>query len=136
MTCFLVDTSLWVAFFRGKSLAIKNRLLDLAASNRIFYNGIVLMELLNGSKSDKQYQFVTDNFLGLQYLEMDKDFFVECSAMTAQLKSAGLTMSMSDIMIATHAKLNNLFVYSMDKHFELAGPAVGFQFEILKNFSY
>lgn len=134
MISYLVDTSIWVDFFRGKSEAIKNRVLDLVANNRVYYNGIVISELLTGAKSQKQFDFIIDNFSGLNYLEMDKDFFVYSSRIIYQLKRSGLTLPMSDVFIAAHAKQNNLIVFSKDKHFELTGRKVGFQYEVIKNF--
>ncbi|UCH97781.1 MAG: PIN domain-containing protein [Candidatus Aminicenantes bacterium] len=134
MNKYLVDTSIWVDFFRGKSEAIKNRVLDLAANNRIYYNGIVISELLTGAKNQKQFDFIIDNFSGLNYLEMDKDFFIYSSKIIYQLKRSGITLPMSDVMIAAHAKQHNLIVFSKDKHFELTGRKVGFQYDVIKNF--
>ncbi len=134
MINYLVDTSIWVDFFRGKSEAIKNRVLDLAANNRIYYNGIVISELLSGAKNQKQFDFIIDNFSGLNYLEMDKNFFIYSSKIIYQLKRSGITLPMSDVMIAAHAKQHNLIVFSKDKHFELTGKKVGFQYDVIKNF--
>lgn len=134
MIDYLVDTSIWVDFFRGKSEAIKNRILELAANNRIYYNGIVISELLTGAKNQKQFDFILDNFSGLKYLEMDKDFFIYSSKIIYQLKRSGITLPMSDVMIAAHARQHNLIVFSKDKHFELTGRKVGFQYEVIKNF--
>lgn len=128
---YLIDTSLWVDFFRGKSEAIKNRIMDMVSNNRIYYNGIIIHELLTGARSKKQTEFIIDSFSGLKYLEMDREFFVQSSRIASQLRSSGITLPMTDIMKATHAKLNNLIIFAKDKHFEAMGQRIGFQYDII-----
>jgi predicted nucleic acid-binding protein len=133
MINYLVDTSIWIDYFRGKSEAIKNRMTDLAFNNRIYYNGIIISELLSGAKSKKQFDFIIENFSGLNYLEMDKEFFIFSSRITNKLRSLGITLPISDILIAAHAKFNNLIVFTKDKHFEKTGQLIGFQYDIIEN---
>ncbi|MCP4146454.1 MAG: hypothetical protein GY757_01775 [bacterium] len=51
-----------------------------------------------------------------------------------KLKLLGFTLPVNDSMIMCHAKLNKLTVLSLNRHFELTGREIGFQYEILKNF--
>lgn len=134
MVSYLVDTSIWIEFFRGNSEAAKNRIFDLGESNRIYYNGIVISELLTGARNSKQFDFIIENFSGLNYLEMDEAFFIYIAKINNQLRSSGVTLPISDVMIAAHAKLNNLAVFSRDKHFEKIGRLIGFQYDIIENF--
>lgn len=130
---YLVDTSIWVDFFRGKSPAIKDRIFELIASERIYCNGMVIYELLRGAKSKKEYNFIIDNFPGFKYLEMDRDFFVYSAQVAKQLSSSGKSFPNADIMIASHAKQHNLVLFTKDKHFETIGLELGIQFDIIEN---
>ena len=73
MNNYLVDTSIWIDFFRGNSKIIKNRILNLLDENRIYYNGIILSELLIGTNSKKEFNFINENFSGLNYLKMERE---------------------------------------------------------------
>jgi hypothetical protein len=134
MNDYIIDTSIWVDFFRGNSEVIRKRILELATDNSIYYNGIIISELLTGAKSNKQFDFILENFEGLKYLEMDKDFFIYISRITNQLRTEGITLPISDVMIAAHTKMNNLIVFTKDRHFENTGRLIGFQYEFIKNF--
>jgi len=134
MNRYLVDTSIWIDFFRGKSEVIKKRLFQLLDENAVFTNGIILAELLIGASGKKEFGFIQDNFDGLRYLEMDRAFFIYGSEIGNKLHKSGKTIPLSDIVILAHAKKNNLIVLTKDKHFESLGKFLYFQYEILDKF--
>jgi predicted nucleic acid-binding protein len=131
---YLVDTSIWVEFFRGRSPAIKERVFDLLSTNRIIMNGVVVAELLMGARGKKEVAFVREKLSTLDYLETDKDFFSMCGTLGYKIRNAGLHLPLSDIMIAAHAKMNNLTIFTKDKHFENIGRIIEVQYEIIENF--
>jgi len=131
---FLVDTSIWVEFFRGRNTVIKERVLDLLDANRIVINGVIISELLMGARGKKETEFVKERLSRLDFLNADKDFFIRCGNIGNRVRKAGINMPLSDIMITTHAILHNLIVFTMDSHFEKIGVSIGVQDEILKNF--
>jgi len=53
MIDYLIDTSIWIDFFRGRKGAIKNRVQDLLDQNRVVTNGIIIAELLVGASGEK-----------------------------------------------------------------------------------
>ena len=55
---YLVDTSIWVEFFRGKSQVIRNRIIDLLTEDRIVICAVVVAELLLGARGKKEIEFV------------------------------------------------------------------------------
>ena len=134
MNDYLIDTSIWIDFFRGKSEPIKSRIFNLLEENRIHYNGIVLGELLIGAVGKKEFDFINENFLGLNYLEMGRSFFIQVSKIGRQLKRSGISLPLSDTIIACHAKINKLILFTKDKHFETIGKTVGFQYDIIEKF--
>ena len=50
----LVDTSVWIAFFRGKDTHLIERIAALLKSQNAVYTGIIALELLNGAKGQKE----------------------------------------------------------------------------------
>ena len=58
MNDYLVDTSVWVEFLRGKKTVIKKRLENLLDENRAAVTGIILAELLTGIGNEKDQDFL------------------------------------------------------------------------------
>jgi predicted nucleic acid-binding protein len=134
MVDYLIDTSIWIDFFRGRKGAIKNRVQDLLDQNRVVTNGIIIAELLVGASGKKETIFVKENLLRLNYLETNRDFYIYCGELGNQLRKAGISAPFTDLVIAAHAKRHNLCIFSQDNHFESISLTLGIQFEILKNF--
>jgi len=51
---YIIDTSVWIDFFIGKlSESLKNQIISYIENDEIYYNGIILSELLIGTKKHK-----------------------------------------------------------------------------------
>lgn len=134
MNRYLVDTSIWVKFFRGRIQAIKDRIYRLLAEDKVVTNGVVVSELLLGARGKKEVEFVKEKLLNLVYLEADKEFFTYCGTVGHKIRKAGINMPLSDIMIISHAKMNDCIIFTVDKHFEAAGQIVDVQYDIIEHF--
>lgn len=58
----LIDTSVWIDFFRGKSSTLIEKIAILLKSGRAVYTGIIALELLNGAKGQKELQVLQNLF--------------------------------------------------------------------------
>ncbi len=112
----LVDTSIWIDYFRGGNNS--NDLEFLIDENLIVTNDIILAELIPYLKIKKQTKLVkllceiTQIALDI-YWEEIIEFQVKC------LKSGANGVGIPDLIIAQNAKQNNCKIYSLDKHFRL-----------------
>ncbi len=134
MSEYLVDTSVWVEFLRGEKTAIKKRLEKLLDDNRAAVAGIILAELLTGISKEKDQDFLEECFLGLPCLETTSDIFVAAGKMGAALRKKGITVPLSDLLIAALAKAHSLTVLTLDNHFQALARPLGVQMELLKGF--
>jgi predicted nucleic acid-binding protein len=134
MSDYLVDTSVWVEYFRGKKIAVKKRLEKLLDENRAVVTGIVLAELLTGVSTEKDQHFLEECFLGLPYLEASREIFSAAGKMGATLRRKGITMPLTDLVIAALARTNALTVLTMDNHFNVLARPLNVQMELLKGF--
>ena len=112
----LVDTSVWIDYFRGSGVS-KN--LDLLIDeNLIVTNEIVLAELLPYLKIKKQTKVIellheiNKTQLDINWKEII-EFQVKC------LEGGANGIGIPDLIIAQNAKQNGSKVYSIDKHFHL-----------------
>jgi len=112
----LVDTSIWIDYFRG---GINSSDLDhLIDENIIVINDIVLAELVPYLKIKKQTKVIKllheINCIPMSInWEEVIEFQVKC------LKNGANGVGIPDLIIAQNAKEHNCKVYSLDKHFRL-----------------
>ena len=112
----LVDTSVWIEYFRnGNNFEKLDFLID---ENLAVTNDLILAELVPFLKIRKQKNIIEllDNINKLQLrIKWDEiiDYQVQC------LKKGANGVSIPDLVIAQNAKQNDCEVYSMDKHFIL-----------------
>jgi predicted nucleic acid-binding protein len=133
-TRYLLDTSIWIEFFRGHSQIINTRIFDLLNKDRIVTCGVVLTELLLGAKGKKEIHFVNERLVHLNYLGTSIEFFILCGNLGKKLRQSGINVPLSDLMIAAQGKMNSLTIFTTDKHFETIGKPCGVAYEILENF--
>lgn len=112
----LVDTSIWIDYFRGGG---NSKDLDfLIDENLIVTNDIILAELIPYLKIKMQMKVIEllheVNKISLDiHWEEIIEFQVKC------LKGGANGVGIPDLIIAQNAKQNNCKVYSLDKHFRL-----------------
>jgi len=131
---YLVDVSVWAEYLRGEKPAIKERVEKLLDENRAVISGIILAELLTGISNEKDQDFLEESFLGLPFLEATHDIFVMAGKMGAALRKKGITIPLSDLLIAALAKSHTLTVLTLDSHFQTLARPLGVQAELLKGF--
>ncbi len=113
----LVDTSVWIDFFRGVP-SIKIALEKLLARDEIFTAGPILYELLQGVRLPEEKKQVKEALLSTNYLEITLNDWEEAALLSSTLRAQGITLPMTDILIGLLAKVRNLEVISFDPHFD------------------
>ena len=112
----LVDTSIWVDYFRGTD---SSKDLDfLIDENLIVTNEIILAELVPYLKIKKQLKVIKLlHEVNKVPLDIHWDEIIEYQVMC--MKGGANGVGIPDLIIAQNAKQNNCAVYSLDKHFRL-----------------
>jgi predicted nucleic acid-binding protein len=113
----VVDTSVWIEYFRTTS-EVSDLLKSLIRENRAVVVGPVLIELLQGTKSQKEYQAVLNVLSGLPYLDSPWGLWVAAGQLSASLRKQGITLPAMDVLIAISAMENRCAVLTFDAHFE------------------
>ena len=117
MSNILADTSVWIEFFKSDS-PTGDRLENLLKEDAVWTCGVVVFELLQGVKSEKEKSVILDTMLKLEYIEMTPFFWQRAAELSKNIRKKGLTLPLSDIFIAAIAIENNLSVFTLDRHFE------------------
>ncbi len=115
----LVDTSVWIAFFRGIDSDLTERIAALLKSGKAVYTGIVALELINGAKDQKALQILYDAFDVMQCIPVDETTYLHAGKLGYELARKGYTASTVDLLIAQAAIENSLSLMTYDEHFNV-----------------
>ena len=113
----LIDTSAWIDFFRGTSKTADTAA-KLVEDGRASICGVVYYELLQGAKSEDEALHLSDALSALPYIEMTDDLWMKAGKISAGLRSEGITLPMSDLLIGAIALEHGLSVLTLDDHFD------------------
>lgn len=120
MSNVLVDTSAWIEFFRPQgNEGMRHRIAQLIDDNEAALCGIVLAELLRGTRSDREYRDLQDRLLTLHYVDTPEYVWVRAGHLGNQLTRKGAVVPTTDLIIACVAMSNGLTLLHQDRHFPL-----------------
>ena len=115
----LVDTSVWIDYFRGGELPQTQTLtLAIGRGDDLCVCGIVLTEILQGIYSEKEYHSVKTLLDTLIFLPMPKESFELAAQIYRQAKEKGQTIrSTIDCLIAACAISHKVPLLQNDKDY-------------------
>ena len=117
----LVDTSVWVDFFRGSQTPEVERLVVFLQNNeRIFTGDLILAELLQGIRSQREADAVEAAFRPLMVMELVGEANArQSAAFYRELRGQGITPRKTiDCLIATWCIQNNVPLLHADRDFD------------------
>ena len=112
----LVDTSVWIDYFRNGSTA--DALDKLIESDMICINDVILSELLP-SINQRHEEELKELLLSFPKLQMKIDWNEIVFMQTKNLHNGINKVGLPDLMIAQNAIQNTVKLFSCDKHFQL-----------------
>lgn len=113
----LVDTSVWVDYLRGITSIIAEKVDRLLSDAEVCVPKIVLAELLQGAKSDREIEAVKDFMEAFTIIDQGPDTWLTAGNLSRRLRSRGQTIHLIDCYIAVIAEENNCAVFTLDEHF-------------------
>ena len=128
----LVDTNVWIAYFRGERAKAQEQpaaeALDrLIGEDRVVLCGVVEMELYQGLRENEQ-ELLEAQFSALAFFETSREDFRRAGHLLGHLRRQGVTIPSPDALIASLCLRHNLMLLENDGHFE--------HIEGLKRFSW
>ena len=115
----LPDTCAWIDFFKARPTSLAEYLKITLTNGTICTCGVVVYELLQGIRSQKEEGMVINAFQAMPKLEMTAASWISAGRISANLRKNGHTIPLSDIIIATLAQENDCSVLTIDQHFDL-----------------
>ena len=113
----IVDTSIWIEYFNKKT-NIVNFIEERIMEDCLFMTGPIVSELLQGVKTEQEYEKLKNSIDAIPYLETTLEDWKEAGNISNKLRRKGITIPLTDIIISAVAISNNAKVYSLDKDFK------------------
>lgn len=114
----LPDTCVWIDFFNGRNTTLTVQLEQALLQDEAYTCGVVLYELLQGIRTPGEDEQVRTAFDALTMLEVSTKTWVAAAKLSADLRRQGITLPLSDIIIASVAIEHTLTVMTVDHHFQ------------------
>lgn len=113
----LPDTCAWIDFFRGRPTRQAELVEAAIVQGSVTTCGVVIYELLQGIKNTEEADRVLQAFQGIPFKEMSSHLWIKSGQLSAQLRTNGQTIPMSDLIIATLAREHDCSLVTVDRHF-------------------
>jgi predicted nucleic acid-binding protein len=123
----LVDTSAWVEFFRHPHSIPAAVVEDLLDRDLVCTTGVVVAELLQGTRNPKESETLLTRFQPLDRLETTFDLLVAAGQVASSLRRRGVILPLTDLIVAVVAHANNCSIYTLDSHFDRIPHSVLYQ---------
>jgi predicted nucleic acid-binding protein len=112
----LVDTSAWISFFR-KETPNYPRISELIDEDRVACCGLILAELVQGVKSEKELAWLDDFLMVFEFPVEPPILWRKAGELSFRLRKSGKSVDLADCYIATLAGEMGYSVLTLDRHF-------------------
>ena len=115
----LVDSSVWIDFFNGVENIETNKLDELLGVEEIATGDLIITEVLQGFRNDKDYKIAKEILTSLIVFELlGENLAIKSANNFRKLRKKGITIrKTSDVIIATYCIENKMPLLFSDKDF-------------------
>jgi len=125
----LVDSSVWIDFFRGTRTPQAERLDVLLGTTRIAVGDLILAEVLQGVRDEREFQQVRKTLDSFEQVDLvGRDIAIQAAKNFRKLRDLGLTVRKTiDALIATWCIESNYMLLHSDRDFDAFELHLGLQ---------
>jgi len=114
----LVDTSAWIELLNRPDSPEKRSLDALIDSDRVALCGVVVAELLQGTRTKREFALLRERLAVFPLMETTHAVWQRAAELAFQLRRKGVTLPLTDLAVAATAMTNSLLVFAKDVHFD------------------
>ncbi len=114
----LIDTSVWVEFFRKKGSIVSIKVKEYLRLNQACYTGPIMIELYQGAKTHKELQILDQLFQSIPYIEITHTHYYRAGLISQRAAREGKIFSTVDMILAILAHDEKVMLFSLDNHFK------------------
>jgi predicted nucleic acid-binding protein len=113
----LIDTSVWIDFFRKKESPVSSKVREYLKLNQVCYAGPILVELYQGAKTEREIEILDQLFDTISYIDITRDHYHHAGMISQKAAREGKVFSTVDVILAVLARDGGLSLFSLDRHF-------------------
>jgi len=114
----LIDSSVWIDYYHPKGPApLRRQLQEELAQGTVATMGLIAVEVLQGAPSNSILAALREDFLGLHWLDVTRDIWLEAARLGATLRQEGTSIPTTDIVIAATALHYHARLWHRDEDF-------------------
>ena len=127
----IIDTSVWIDYFNGKATAETEVLDRLLGIESLIVGDLILVEVLQGFRSDRDFRQASGLLAALEFREMVGQRVALASARNYRmLRAQGVTVRKTvDVIIGTFCILNGHRLLHSDRDFDPMESYLGLEVE-------
>ena len=110
--------SVWIDYFKGQNCYIVNLMDAILTKNSIYVPKVVIAELMQGCKSEKEISVVEEFLDAFYIIDNSEDTWMKAGKLSFSMKKQGKTVNLIDCYISVIASENDCAVFTLDKHFD------------------
>jgi predicted nucleic acid-binding protein len=114
----LIDTSSWVEYLRGRESEAGDRVEGLVLSGEAAWCDMTLVELWQGVRGVKEKRELAEMENEIERVPVDGAVWRLASKLALRSREKGITVPISDIVIAACATIHKLDLEHCDGHFD------------------
>jgi predicted nucleic acid-binding protein len=118
MTKVIIDTSAWIDFFRNKTGQVGDAVATMIAEETAVITGPIVSELLQGLRNRQEGKFLSELLSVVPFAEVIRNDWDETGSLLGKLRRRGITVPLTDALIAVVAKRYGYNILTLDRHFE------------------
>ncbi len=125
----LVDSSVWIDFFRGRQSREVDLLDDLLGTQPLLTGDLILTEVLRGFRHDRDYRLAKEALSTLAFAPMvGHEIALKSADNYRRLRKQGITVRKTiDVLIATFCIHNGHALLHSDRDFDVMADNLGLQ---------
>src|ERR1035441_356942 len=104
MAAVVIDSSVWIDFFRDRHSACAASIRHFVEENQACLTSIIRVELLSGARHEAEYRTLEDLLVAIPILSEPHDFWNRVARARFRLARHGFQASVPDVAIAVLAQ--------------------------------
>jgi predicted nucleic acid-binding protein len=114
----LIDTSIWIDYFRNKSSKISEKVDSILSNHEVYVPKIVIAELIQGAKSEREISVIEDFLGAFNIIDQKEDTWLKTGKLCFNLRKKGKNINLTDCYIAIIADEHKCQILTLDEHFK------------------
>jgi len=114
----LIDTSIWVEFFRKRNSAVSTKLREYLKLDQVCYTGPIFVELYQGAKTHREIEVLDQLFNTIHYVDITRSHYHHAGLVSQKGAREGKFFRTIDVILAVLARDEGLSLFSLDHHFQ------------------